>query len=289
MGHFDLPAKRTAVDATRLDAFVDDMRKYKSSELNPTNFERSVQFRSSGDKLPERVSMPNRFASGGRYLELSDENFFVVEPDTIKIENAARTVPERPMTPPPREMYTGIEQDSSILVGLKASEYEHVCQSVQSTEEKFFTWDAEQLMPPHRRRLLNKIECEVQRKRDRAKTHNDKLVKSRSQLLRTHPKGVLGADTPYSHQTTLYKNKSERIFKIQEARREYNQDRTAKLGAVNKVSSGILYHTYHPNQRDEKPFMARKRRITAPDSNSRAKSVFSQGKTSHYVNLKTEE
>jgi len=277
--HFDLPPRKKAADATRLDAFLDNPGKFNYDKFKADSMTRSVDFGYSGDIPPCREDIPNRFHSGARVIEKSEDAYFVVEPGRLKIDAASRTLPTRPKTPPS----TKINQDTSLLIGLRASEYNYVQNMVNDNSDKPYKWDGETLMNPDRRRLSNKIDCEVERKRKRNKLFQDIIVKSENLLSRTHPRGVLGIDTPYSEQTIRYKDKQKKMHSQTQQKRAYKNTRTEMLSEKAHVGSKLLYHCPTEYQHPLKTHgeWQHKRRVQGPAENKRAKERISKKKTHH--------
>jgi len=225
-GFFDLPKKRLAADPAILAKYLDpDPRTTLLKQFNKATatFERTSQFQSTGDIPPLRESKPNKFDSGSRTIvkELRQKKTYI----------SPKFIPTKERTPPPTEL----NQDSSLFIGLKSSEFDYVAQKVEEIENSFYEWDSEKLQHPTERRLHNKIECEIQRKHKRNKKHSDHVQKIRWKLPISHPSGVIGIKAPKSEKqqvrSTYTKNK---ILK--------ENQRKDMLSSKMNANSGLLYH-----------------------------------------------
>lgn len=268
---FDQPLIPTASNPHKLYGFLDESRVcHKAFDLSTVT--REHQFSHSGSIPPLRPTHPDRFERTTQIIPTNNINV-VVEPQSIKRLN-------RKTKPTKTRLHRILHDDSidaALKIGIGPKEREQILQWVENGEHR--NWTADQLMSPKTRRIMHKLDV-IRRKQEELDSSN-KFVKLKQEWLvpKTHPRGVIGVDTPLLNEeqdTVYYKKQIQERKENGKVQHSLSSQRRNRIQRRTNVNSGLLYHCPErfEHKLDERKLMQRNRRFDHPSLQDTYNNIF---------------
>jgi len=268
---FDQPLIPIASDPHTLYEFLDESRVcHQPFDLSTVTRER--QFAASGTIPPLRLTHPDRFEKSTRILPTSSINV-IVEPQSIQ-----RLQPEAKSTNPKLNRILQDDSiDAALNIGIGPKERHQILQWLKDGKHK--DWTADRLMSPKTRRIMHKLDVIRQKQGELDSLNQFMKLKQEWLVPKTHPRGVIGVDSPLlndEENTVFYKKQIQQRKEKERVQHSIQSKRSKRMIQRNNINSSLLYHC--PNRFKhklaERPLMQKNRRFAHPTLEETYKNVF---------------
>lgn len=249
---FDIPVVKPAKTPTQLYSYLDESvpltarsetnglrlspRSRSWSGRRTATASRSSHIRSGSYSMStydSQLSKPERFANPSQVISTSDENF-MIDPESVSQHK------KNPI------QYQKLQSDiveATLKLGLTQDQQHKVQKYLNENQHE--NWDTSQTIDPPTRRILHK--CDVIRAHQQKLENQSKCdhVKRQWLVTKTHPKGIIGIDTPLFQnqtQTKFYGDIIRNRRKKSLAKKQILQLRRSVINHNMSINSGLLYH-----------------------------------------------